>query len=125
MRLWVAERKRIGSVRSQQPVPILCSPPSHHLQHLLCINNTNILLTMEFEELWTIGTLLMGVTVVATFSGIFYHTVVGSGIMAQNLVLIGFALFVLTVAFTVVAVVKVYTQQCRLRYRRKSLKLDD
>ena len=79
---------------------------------------------MEFEELWTIGTLLMGVTIVALFTGVFYHTVVGTGYLAENLVLVGFGLFVLTVAFTVIAVLRVYTQQCRLRYRRKSLRLD-
>jgi hypothetical protein len=79
---------------------------------------------MEFEELWTIGTILMGVTVVATFSGLFYHTVVGTGILGDNLVFAGFGLFVLTITFTVVAVLKVYTQQNRLKYRRKSLRLD-
>lgn len=79
---------------------------------------------MEFEELWTIGTLLMGVTVVATCSGFFYHTVVGTGMVGDNLVLAGFGLFLLTVVFTVMAVLRVYTQQCRLKYRRKSLKLE-
>lgn len=79
---------------------------------------------MEFEELWTIGTLLMGVTIVATFSGLFYHTVIGSGFLGEKLVMAGFGLFILTIAFTVLAVLRIYTQQCRLRYRRKSLRLD-
>jgi hypothetical protein len=80
---------------------------------------------MEFEELWTIGTILMGITIVATCSGIFYHAVLGAGFLGKNLLMIGFALFLITVFFTVIAVLKVYTQHCRLRYRRKSLRLDD
>lgn len=79
---------------------------------------------MDFEELWTVGTLLMGVTIVATCSGFFYHSFVGTGIVGDNLKLAGFGLFVLTVIFTVGAVLRVYTQQCRLKYRRKSLKLE-
>jgi len=79
---------------------------------------------MEFEELWTIGTILMGITIVATGTGVFYHAVLGTGFMAKNLVMIGFTLFIITVFFTLIAVLRVYTQHCRLRYRRMSLKLD-
>ena len=80
---------------------------------------------MEFEELWTIGTILMGITIVLTCSGVFYHAVLGAGFMGKTLLMIAFSLFVVTVFFTVIAVVKVYTQNCRLRYRRNSLKLDN
>lgn len=76
---------------------------------------------MEFEELWTIGTILMGVTIVALGSGLFYHGVLGAGLLGKNLLMIAFSLFLITVIFTVVAVLKVYTQNCRLKYRRQSL----
>ena len=78
---------------------------------------------MEFSTLWTTGQVLMGITLFVTLVGFVYHAT-GAGLIGQTWLAIGSALFAVTAAFTVTAVVKVYTQYCRLKFRRRSLHLD-
>ena len=80
-------------------------------------------LTMEFSTLWTTGQILMGFTLFVTLIGFLYHAT-GAGLIGQNWLAIGSILFALTATFTITAVIKVYTQYNRLKFRRKGLHVD-
>lgn len=79
--------------------------------------------TMEFSTLWTTGQILMAFTLFVTLTGVTYHAT-GLGLIGQTWLTIGLVLFAISSFFTVTGVIKVYTQYCRLKFRRKSLHVD-